>query len=174
MALVNASGVLDILCNWVLKHDFVKTPRGAEITTALGMGFVTFLQSGSLLPSIFMYGDFADKVGHGARISPERRAYMLVCMTMSITGLIPVNSTFIMGLITTLRTLKSQFSFITIPDATSIFFTVFYSWVMTAVWLGWVFLGWGRELEPEPTVTQVTAADKAQENSALATAKEQA
>lgn len=167
MAVLNKGGVLDIMSEWVLKHDFVKTPRGAEVTTALGMGVVNLLQSGSLMPSIFMYGDLADRIGHAAKISPERRAYLMVCVSMSVTGLIPLNSTFIMGLITTLRTLKSQYSFITVPGATSIFFVVFYSWVMTAVWIGWVVFGWSRELEPGATETKITATPRATTKPAL-------
>ncbi|RRG05499.1 MAG: hypothetical protein DUD28_05955 [Lactobacillus sp.] len=147
IAVMQQSGIIMILCDRLTKHKFVQTPLGAELVTALGMGLVNIVQCGALLPGILLYGDFADRIGHVAKISPERRAYMLVVISMSLTGILPINSIFIMGILGQIRSLHTAFPSVAVPSANAIFSGTFYCWIITALWLCWVLLGWGRSFE---------------------------
>ncbi|KRL57734.1 Na+ H+ antiporter NhaC-like protein [Paucilactobacillus oligofermentans DSM 15707 = LMG 22743] len=148
--IMQKSGVITLFSDWLTSKKFIQTPIGAEIVTGLGMGMVSIFQCGALLPGILLYGDLANRIGHTSKISPERRSYMLVAISMSITGILPINSIFIMGILGQIRSLNAEFSSISVPSANSIFFSTLYCWIMTILCLCWIIFGWGRSFETNP------------------------
>ena len=153
IAIMHASGVVDLICERITSHRFVRTARGAELTIAAGIGLVNILLSGCDLPGILLFGEMSDHIGHAAHISPERRTYLIITVATSFTGISPINSVYVMGVISVATQMHTKFPFLPVPTPTAIFGATFFSLILTILWLCWVLFGWGRTMEPEAQTT---------------------
>lgn len=137
IAVAVQGGVIQLACDHILNSKLLQSAKGAEIVIALGTGVVNVLLSGCVLPGILLFSNMADTIGQRKNISPNRRSYLMIGMATNITAIVPINSAFVMGIITIINEMGMEQSVDVTPFA--IFASCYYCLLLTFVCIYWLF-----------------------------------
>lgn len=137
IAVAVQGGVIQLVCDRLLDSPRLQTTRGAETVLALGTGIVNILLSGCVLPGILLFSNIADIIGQRRNIPPERRSYLMIGMATNITAIIPINSAFVMGIMTIIAEMDLPVGQSVTPFA--IFASCYYCLLLTIVCIYWLY-----------------------------------
>jgi len=143
--LMDMSGAISVVSDWLAGFSFLQKPLGVELIITLFLILVTVMLSGMVLPSILIVSSLMDDLGERAGLSPNRRTNIMILASSSIGAIIPISSVFVNGMVGNISTLQNQYSFIQEISPYSAFFSSIYNWLMLIVLLVWIFTGLNRE-----------------------------
>lgn len=154
--LMKVTGAVDLIMSWLDHFKFTKTPWGAELIIFLLNALMNAFICGAALPSVLMMGEITQRVGAGAGLSPERRTLVALTSSISISGVVPFNSIFVLGGIGVAHDLANTYEGMPVPSAVSVFLSCWFGWLMTALCVVWILTGWGRTWEKDAEETAKT------------------
>ncbi|MDD7384869.1 MAG: Na+/H+ antiporter NhaC family protein [Actinomycetaceae bacterium] len=147
--LMKVSGAVDMIMGWLQKVAFFSTPQGAETAIIVLNALMNAFICGAALPGILMMGELTNRIGQQAGISPERRTVTALTSAISLSGVVPFNSIFVLGGISVAGEAMKQFSGVVLPNAAGVFLNCWFGWLMTAILILWIITGWGRTWEKD-------------------------
>lgn len=140
ISLANEGGCVNAICGWLLKKPFWRTSWGAELAISLGIAGTQVALSGSATPAILMFNPVVENVGQFAKVSAQRRCWLLLGVTCSFTAIIPVNSSYMMGMVTLLQGMTVHYPWLPQVNPFHAFTFSFYCLLMALVCVGRLLL----------------------------------
>ena len=147
VGIINASGAMDRIIKALVHSKLAKTPRGAEITLAIGIILSSLSMGSATGPAIIMFGPIANEVGRSVNLHPYRRANLIDGFANTIPIIVPVISAFIFIVLTVIKGLQGDFSFIQTINPATIAVSTFHPMMLFIVFAISVITGWGRDFE---------------------------
>jgi len=139
------SGTMESTVDW-LNNRVIKTPRGADLSIFTLTTVFSILIAAINTIAIICAAPFVNAIGSKNHIHPYRRANLLDAASCSFPFFVPYGGCVLL-LIGTMQTVSTTYSFVTPLDPFSLFFSVFYGWMIWIVMLIASVSGWGREFE---------------------------
>lgn len=140
-------GLMDSVINSMSKSKLAESVVGTELIICVGSVVTGFCLGGGNGPACIMFGPIANDLGQRQKLHPYRRSHLLAGITSSIPVMIPFASLFISITISTINSLRMDYSFIPQINPFSLPLGMFFCITFALVWLFSIFTGWGREYE---------------------------
>lgn len=141
------SGVMEKTVDW-LENNIITSPKSSEITIwGLGTIFGILIAAINTI-AIICVAPFVNAIGKVKRLHPYRRANFLDAVSCSWPFFVPYGGCVLL-LIGTMKTISTTYEFVTPLAPSSLFFSVFYAWLIWLVMLFAGITGWGRSFEGE-------------------------
>lgn len=148
--LMKVTGAVDLIMSWLGHFTFTKTPWGAELIIVVLNAVMNAFICGAALPGVLMMSEITSRVGAKAGLSPERRTIVALTSSISISGVVPFNSIFVLGGISVAQGLAATtYAELPVPSAVAVFFSCWFGWLMTLLCIVWIVTGWGRTWEKD-------------------------
>jgi len=139
------SGCMETTVGWVGKN-IAKSPRSNELSIwGLATVFNILIAAINTI-AIICVAPFINAIGKKHKLHPYRRANIMDATTCTWPFFLPYGGAILL-LIGTMNVTAQTYSFVTPLAPTSMFFAVFYSWVLWFVMLISIVVGYGREFE---------------------------
>ncbi|EPK7360561.1 hypothetical protein LZ634_21130 [Kluyvera intermedia] len=129
--LAQEGGCITALCDWLASCAFFRSRWGAELAMTSGIAVTNIALSGSPMPSILMFSPVAERLGQRARVSALRRCWLLLGGASCFTAIIPVNSVFMMGMVTLIQGMTQHYPWLPTIDPFYSFAFSFYCLLLT-------------------------------------------
>ena len=129
--LAQEGGFISALCDWLEARAFFRTPWGAKLAITAGTALTNIALSGSALPAILMFSPVARLLGQRAGIGELRRCWLLLTVASCFTAIIPVNSVFMMGMVTLIQGMNQHYTWLPSIDPFRCFMSSWYCLLLT-------------------------------------------
>lgn len=136
MGVLQEAGMLDLLVGKILHSKMGSNPRGAELTSLLGISLTTMIFGGVTSASILTFGPVLNEIGKAHNIHPYRRANLLTGIANSLPAIIPFLSVFVF-----IGAASTGLSPLLVAGGTLYAFTLFATFLIA------VLTGWDRKQE---------------------------
>lgn len=139
------SGCMEATVSWIRKN-LAKTPRSNEISLwGLTTVFNVLIAAINTI-AIICVAPFTNAIGKAHKLHPYRRANITDATSCTWPFFLPFGGCILL-LVGTMKVAAETYTFVTPLAPTSMFFAVFYSWILWFVILGAVITGFGRTFE---------------------------
>ena len=131
ISLAKEGGCVSLLCNWISKKNLTHSPKGTEWVISLGIAVTNILLSGSALPAILMFSPVSEWLGQQSGVNACNRCWLLLSVASSFTAIIPLNSVFMMGMVTLIQTMTQHYPWLPPINPFNTFAFSFYCLLLT-------------------------------------------
>lgn len=147
MGILQESGTLDKLIQWLANSKLAQSDAGTEIILGLGIMVSSIGLGAANGPAIIMFGPVADKLGQSAKLHPYRRANLLDGLAGTIPVLVPFTSAFIFIVVTIVNGLMKDYPFIQAINPLQMSYATLHCIFLLVAFAYSIATGWGRKFE---------------------------